>query len=60
MQQLKLGFIGTIKWNRYQLKVTVQEQKQYLDFLNDTGFQGVNPANISTSDQRCFNIVEQC
>ena len=42
LQQLKLGFKRTINWNKYQPKVTVQEQSRCLDFLIDPSFQGVN------------------
>ena len=41
LQQLKSGLKRTINWNRYQPKVTVQEQNRYLDFLIDPTFQGV-------------------
>ena len=37
-----MGFKRKIKWNNYQSKVTIQEQKQYLDYLIDPRFQGVN------------------
>ena len=42
LQQLKSVFKRTINWNKYQSKVTVQEQNRYLDFLIDPSFQGVN------------------
>ena len=42
LQQLKLGFKRTIKWNKYQLKVTIQVPNLYLDYLIDPSFQGVN------------------
>ena len=29
------GFKRTINWNKYQSKVTVQEQNRYLDYLID-------------------------
>ena len=41
LQQLKSGLKRTINWNRYQPKVTVQEQNRYLDFLIDPTFRGV-------------------
>ena len=31
LQQLKSGFKRTINWNKYQSKVTLQAQNQYLD-----------------------------
>ena len=39
LEQLKSGFKGTIK---YQLKVSAERQTQYLNFLIDPSFQGVN------------------
>ena len=38
-EQLKSGFKRTINWNKYEPKVTVQEQNRYLDFLIDPSFQ---------------------
>ena len=42
LQQLTLVFRQTTNWNRYQLKVLKQAQNQYIDYLIDTSFQGVN------------------
>ena len=43
MQQIKSGFKRTINWNKYQSKITTQNaSNQYLDFLIDLSFQGVN------------------
>ena len=39
LEQLKSRFKGTIK---YQLKVSAERQTQYLNFLIDPSFQGVN------------------
>ena len=36
------GFKRTINWNKYQPKVSSERPNQYLDFLIDSGFQGVN------------------
>ena len=33
LQQLKSGFKKTIKWNKYQSKVTMQTRNQYLDYV---------------------------
>ena len=41
-QQLKPGFEKTIKWNKYQTNVSTEGVNQYLDFLTDPSFQGVN------------------
>ena len=42
LEQLKSGFKQTINWNKYQSKVSSERQNQYLDFLIDPHFQGVN------------------
>ena len=42
LQQLKSGFKWIINWNKYQLKVTIQRQNQYLDYLIGPSFQGVS------------------
>ena len=36
------GFKRTINWNKYEPKVTVEQQNQYLVSLNNPHFQGVN------------------
>ena len=42
LQQLKLDFKRTIKWNKYRSKTLTQTQNQYLDYLVDPTFQWVN------------------
>ena len=42
LQQLKSGFKRIINRNKYQSKVSTQEQNQYLDYLIDPCFQVVN------------------
>ena len=42
LQQLKSGFKTTVDWKKYQSKVTIQKQNQYLDYLKDPSLQGVN------------------
>ena len=42
LEQLKSGFKRTINWNKYQPKITPQRPNQYLDFLIDPSFRGVN------------------
>ena len=41
-EQLKPRFKRTINWNKYQSNVSSERQNQYLDFLVDPSFQGVN------------------
>ena len=40
--QLKSGFKRTINWNKYQSKVSIERQNQYLGLLIDPSFQEVN------------------
>ena len=42
LRQLKSGFKRTINWNKYQAKVSTEGENQFLDFLIDPSFQGVN------------------
>ena len=39
---MKLGFKISISWNKYQSKVIIERQNQYLGYLIDPIFQGVN------------------
>ena len=42
LEQLKFGFKRTITWNKYKPKVSTERPNQYLHFLSDPIFQGVN------------------
>ena len=42
LEQLKSVFKRTINCNKCQSKISMQMQKQYLYFLTDPSFQGVN------------------
>ena len=42
MQQLISGFKGTINWQKYQAKVSIQAPNPYLDSVIDPSVQGVN------------------
>ena len=42
LQQLKLGFTGTINLNKYQQEITIQARNPHLDCLIDPSFQEVN------------------
>ena len=42
LQQLKTTFKRTIRWNINQSEPTMQAQNQYLSYLIDLSFQGVN------------------
>ena len=39
---MTIWFLKKINWNKYQSKVSKERKKQFLDFLNDPSFQGVN------------------
>ena len=41
MKQLEPGFKIAIHWNKYQSKITMLTQNQYLDFLIDPTLQRV-------------------
>ena len=42
LKQLNLRFERRIKWKKYQSNATTQTGNQYLDYLIDQSFQGVN------------------
>ena len=42
LQQLKTVSKRTIKWNIYQLELTLQSLSRFLNHLTDPSFQGVN------------------
>ena len=42
LEQLKSRFQITINWNKYQTNVSAERVNQYLGFLIDPSFQGVN------------------
>ena len=42
LEQLKLGFKRTIKWNKYRLQMTIQPQNNNVNYLIDPTFTNVN------------------
>ena len=42
LEQLKSGFKRTINWTKYQSKISTEAQNQYLGFLINPSFNGVN------------------
>ena len=52
LQQSKSGFKGTINWNKYQSRVSLEKQNQYLGFLTDPSFQGVNRLFVLAFEMR--------
>ena len=60
LQQLKSGFKRTINWSKYQPKISREAQNQYLDFLINTSFQGVNCLlKIKMVEHHIQNIIFQ-
>ena len=39
---MKSKFKSIINWNKHESKVSIQTQNQFLNYLSDPGFQGVN------------------
>ena len=56
LEQLKSSFKRTINWNKYELKVTLQQRNRYLDFLISPSFKGVNRLFILSLENL---VVEQ-
>ena len=42
LEPLNSGFKRTINWNKYQSKMSTGIQNQYLDYLTDPCFQGLD------------------
>ena len=42
LEQLKSGFKGTIKWNKYRSEITEQTKTNNLNYLIDPTFNRVN------------------
>ena len=42
LEQLKLGFKRTIKWNKYRSQMTIQPKNRNLNYLIDPTFTNVN------------------
>ena len=42
LEQLKLGFKRTIKWNKYRSQITIQPKNNNLNYLVDPTFINVN------------------
>ena len=63
LEQLKLGFKRTIKWNKYRSQMTVQPQNDNLNYLFDPIFTNVNrlfvlsfAKNISSDKKDFFSL----
>ena len=60
LEQLKLGFKRTIKWNKYRSQITIQPQNSNLNHLIDPTFRNINRlfvlsfARTNAGDKRLF------
>ena len=57
MQQLKSAFKRTMKWNKYQPKLTLQERHPYLYFSIDPSFQRVNIIFVLSIENKGYRTV---
>ena len=62
LEQLKLGFKRTIKWNKYRSQMTVQPQNNNLNYLIDPTFTNINrlfvlsfPRNNNTDSRYSYS-----
>ena len=53
LQQLKSGFKRIILWSEYQSRVLTQTRNQYIDYLIDPSFQGVNKLFVLSFNKKC-------
>ena len=54
LEQLKTGFKGTVKWNKYRSQVTIQSNYNDLNYLIDPTFTNVNRLSVLS-----FEITEE-
>ena len=57
LQQLQSGFKGTINYNKWKPKVSLQKQNQYLHYLIDPNFQGMNKLFVLSFENNAFRTV---
>ena len=50
LEQLNFVFKRKINWNKYQSKISMGKQNQYLDYLISPSFQGVNRLFVLSFD----------
>ena len=63
LEQLRSAFKRTINWNKYQSKVSTERPNQYLDYLIDPSFQGVNRLfvlSFENEEQRKMILSSDC
>ena len=57
LHQLKSCFKRTVNWTKYQSKVTIQRQIQYLDYLTDPSFQEVNRLFVLSFENDAYRTI---
>ena len=53
LQQLKSGFKRIIMWSEYQSRVLTHTRNQFIDYLTDPSFQGVNKLFVLSFKKKC-------
>ena len=53
LQQLKSGFKRIIMWSEYQSRVLTHTRNQFIDYLTDPSFQGVNKLFVLSFKKTC-------
>ena len=56
LEQLKFDFNRTTNWNKYQSKAPVEKQIQYVDYLIDPSFQGVNRLFVLSFENNMIQV----
>ena len=59
LEQLKLGFKRTIKWNKYRSQITSQPQNNNLAYLIDPTFTNVNTLFVVSFHRIAREIIQQ-
>ena len=54
LKQLKYGFRSTVNWSKYQSKVSAKRPNQYLDYLIESIFQGINKLFVLSFEDNAY------
>ena len=54
--QLGSDFNRTVNWNKYQSKISTERPDEYLDYLIDPSFQGVNSLFVLSFENKTHQI----
>ena len=60
LQKLKSGFEVMLIWNKYQSKVSIQNRNQYLKYLIDPSFKGVNHLCYHSKIIHIAEVMKRC